>query len=135
MSVQFAIDGRLPEELSRTRSWHYSHWTLGAVGKLAGLGECIGPDLWGANLSDGRGLKKSLSFMARYVARETTWTYSETAFQPNGNMASAREIASETFRIAAWGYRDRAYEGLAYYYANQVPLADEQSWLAAYKGP
>jgi hypothetical protein len=132
IATQFGLDGGLAEELSRTRSWHYSHWTLAATGKLAGLGECVGLDLWRTTTADGRGLARSLSFLARYVARETTWTYPENAFQPGGNIKGAREIALENFRIAGWGYRDPAYDGLANFYAKQVPEADEHAWLAPY---
>jgi hypothetical protein len=135
IAVQFGQDGSLPEELSRTRSWHYSHWTLGAVSKLAGLGECVGLDLWRTNLPDGRGLAKGLSFMSRYVSREASWTYPESAFQPGGNIASTREIAFETFRLAGWGYRNKSYEGLAQFYANQVPNAEEHAWLSGFNGP
>ncbi len=135
IAVQFGQDGSLPEELTRTRSWHYSHWTLGAVSKLAGLGECVGLDLWRTSLPDGRGLTKALSFMARYVGREATWTYPESALKPGGNIASAREIAFETFRLAGWGYHDKSYEALAAFYANQVPNAEEHSWLSGFKGP
>jgi hypothetical protein len=130
MVTQFGADGRLAEELSRTRSWHYSHWTLGAIGKLAGLGECVGLDLWRTNLPDGRGLAKSLSFMAQYVARENTWRFPETAFQPRGNINNAREIAMETYWIASWGFADPNYSALGSFYSNQVSGSDVRYWLS-----
>jgi hypothetical protein len=132
IGVQFGTDGRLEEELSRTRSWHYSHWTLAATGKLAGLGECVGLDLWQVTSADGRGLKRSLSFLAGYVARENTWSFPESAFQPGGNLAGAHEIALENFRIAAWGYRDKSYEALANYYGKLQTNSKINYWLGPY---
>ena len=133
MSRQFSADGSLPEELTRTRSWHYSHWTLGAIGKLAGLGECVGLDLWRTNLPDGRGLARSLAFMTKYVARENTWTFPETAFQPGGNINSARETTMETFWIAGWGFRDPNYSALGSFYSHQISGSDVRFWLSPFQ--
>ena len=130
MTTQFSVDGGLPEELTRTRSWHYSHWTLGAIGKLAGLGECLGLDLWRTTLPDGRGLAKSLSFMANYVARENQWSFPESAFLPGGDVTKAREVAMETFWIASWGFHDPSYSALGSYYGNLVPNSDSKVWLS-----
>ncbi|MEI9906331.1 MAG: alginate lyase family protein [Asticcacaulis sp.] len=46
LDPQMAADGSLPRELARTRSFHYSMWTLQAVYDEATLGECVGGDLW-----------------------------------------------------------------------------------------
>lgn len=130
MARQFGIDGRLEEELARTRSWHYVNWTLGATGKLAGLGECVGQDLWRATTTDGRSLRRSISWLSAYVAREDKWTFPESAFSPGGNLRGAREIALETFRILAWGFGDTDLDQLADYYGRLEPSADEHFWLA-----
>jgi hypothetical protein len=133
MATQFRADGGLPEELTRTRSWHYSHWTLGAIGKLAGLGECVGLDLWRTSLPDGRNLSKSISFMAQYVAKENTWSFPELAFRPGGNVNAAREIAMETFWIAAWGFGDLGYSALGSFYGNQISGSDVKFWLSPFQ--
>jgi hypothetical protein len=126
---QFAPDGSLPKELTRTRSWHYVNWTLAATSKLAGLGECVGVDLWTYTSPEGAGLRRSMSWLAQYVAREATWNFPETAFAPGGDPKAAYKIAFENFRLAAWGLDDPAFDALATYYGKLHPTADEHGWL------
>jgi len=129
---QFAADGTLPEELIRTRTWHYSNWTLTAVTRLAAIGECVDLDLWNYRLPDGRGLKKSVDYMAGFAGRETEWPYTEIAFKPGGQADFARRIYMETLRTAAWGYDDPAYEKMAAPYAVKYADAPELVWLGPY---
>lgn len=74
---QFAPDGSLPQELTRTRSLHYSTWTLTASFDLAQLGQCVGVDLWNWSSEDGRSLRGATNFMAGWAGRETEWPYPE----------------------------------------------------------
>ncbi|MGV3577923.1 alginate lyase family protein [Brevundimonas sp.] len=74
---QFAPDGSLPQELTRTRSLHYSTWTLTASFDLAQLGSCVGVDLWNWSSEDGRSLRNATDFMAGWAGRETEWPYPE----------------------------------------------------------
>ena len=132
IAVQFAADGTLPEELTRTRTWHYTNWTLTAVTRLAALGECTGQDLWKYQLSDGRGLRKSIDFMVAFAGHIEDWPYTELAFQPGGQGEYARRIYLETLRTSAWGYGDPKYEKLAAPYAAEYPDAPENTWLGPY---
>ncbi len=129
---QFAADGTLPEELTRSRTWHYTNWTLTGVTRLAALGECVNLDLWNYALPDGRGLKNAIDFMTGFAGRETAWPYAEIAFKPGGQADFARTIYLETLRTAAWGYHDPAYEKLAKPYAAQYNNAEELVWLGPY---
>jgi hypothetical protein len=74
---QFAPDGSLPQELTRTRSLHYSTWTLTASFDLAQIGGCVGVDLWNWSSEDGRSLRSAANFMAGWAGRETEWPYPE----------------------------------------------------------
>lgn len=77
IAPQFAPDGSLPQELTRTRSLHYSTWTLTAAFDLAQIGSCVGVDLWTWSSEDGRSLRSATNFMAGWAGRETEWPYPE----------------------------------------------------------
>ena len=74
---QFQPDGRLPEELSRTRTLHYSIFALMAGYDVADLAGCVGVDLWDWQDADGRGLKTATLFLAPYSGREHDWPLQE----------------------------------------------------------
>ncbi len=97
---QFTPDGSLPQELKRTRSFHYSTWTMQASYDVATLGECIGVDLWSWQDADGRGLKASTRFIAAFSGRETDWKWQEISQNP-------QDLYDALLR-AAWGFRDPA---------------------------
>jgi hypothetical protein len=132
IAVQFAPDGSLPEELSRTRSWHYTHWTMLATSQMAGLSECVGLDLWNFKTADGRGLRTSLNWVARFAGDEGKWKYPETAFEKDGKLSVARHDALENLRTAAWGLQDLALEKAARIYADAEPMAEVHRWLPPY---
>jgi hypothetical protein len=132
IAVQFAPDGSLPEELSRTRSWHYTHWTILATSQMAGLGECVGLDLWNFKTADGRGLRTSLNWVAQFAGNEGKWKYPETAFEKGGKLSAARHVAFENLRTAAWGLQDPAFERAARIYADAEPSAEVHRWLLPY---
>ncbi|WP_443751002.1 alginate lyase family protein [Asticcacaulis solisilvae] len=95
---QFTAGGSLPQELKRTRSFHYSTWTLQATYDVAGLGECVGVDLWSWQDADGKGLKASTRFIATYAGHEKDWTWQEISM-------NTQDLYDALLR-AAWGYRD-----------------------------
>ncbi len=95
---QFSADGSLPKELARTRSFHYSAWTMQAAYDVAALGECVGVDLWSWQDGDGKGLKASTRFLAAYAGRETDWGWQEIAM-------NTQDLYDALMR-AAWGFRD-----------------------------
>ena len=95
---QFSKDGSLPQELKRTRSFHYSTWTMQATYDVAAIGECLGIDLWSWQDADGKGLKASTRFIAAYAGREKDWKWQEISQNP-------QDLYDALLR-AAWGYRD-----------------------------
>ncbi len=75
IAVQMDRQGRFVEELSRTRSWHYSHYVLEGAAKLATIAECVDLDLWNARLEDGRSLGAARAFLDRYSADPSSWPF------------------------------------------------------------
>jgi hypothetical protein len=60
---QIAADGSQPQELARTRSWHYSTFDLVAYTRLAAIGRNVGVDLWGYRGPDGQSLFKAVDYL------------------------------------------------------------------------
>lgn len=73
---QLAADGSQPEELARTRSFHYSYFNLQALTLLAQLApQAKADDLWQVTTAKGASLIKALDFMAPYSNNRKTWPY------------------------------------------------------------
>ncbi len=75
IAAQIAQNGSQPEELGRTRSWHYSLFNLEALFRLATLGQHVGVDLWRYETADGRGIRTALDYLIPYALRERPWPY------------------------------------------------------------
>lgn len=75
VSQQIQPDGRLPRELSRTKSFHYALYGLKAFAALANCGVIAGNDLWNYETSDGRAIKKAFEFITPYIVKEQPWTW------------------------------------------------------------
>ena len=98
MAPQFTADGSLPQELARTRSFHYSTWTMQAVYDIATLGECVGVDLWSYQSAYGKSLRKNTDFIAQYAGHEDQWKWKEIDMN--------RQDLYDALVRASWGYRD-----------------------------
>lgn len=99
VAPQFAPDGSLPQELTRTRSLHYSTWTLTASFDLAQIGQCVGVDLWRFQTADGRSLRAAARFLGQWAGRETEWPY------PELDKAETQGLY-EVFQRGAWAWSD-----------------------------
>jgi len=75
LNKQFAADGAQPQELARTRSFHYSYFNLQAVTLMAVLAQKEGVDVWHYQTPQGGSLVKSLDFMAPYTDDNRPWPY------------------------------------------------------------
>ncbi|WP_022673328.1 alginate lyase family protein [Novosphingopyxis baekryungensis] len=75
LAPQMDKQGRFLAELKRTKSWHYSHFVVDGAARLATIGECVGLDLWDAQLADGRSLTTAHRFLQRYSQTPETWPF------------------------------------------------------------
>jgi hypothetical protein len=73
IAVQIEPDGRMPLELSRTRSFSYSVMNLRGFFDLADLAGEVDVDLWRFRTSDGRSLRKALDYLAPYMDAARKW--------------------------------------------------------------
>lgn len=102
LNPQIAADGSLPLELQRTRSLHYTTWTLTAAFDLAELGRCVGVDLWGYAGPQGQSLRGATDYVAAYAGREQDW--------PHPDLDKTETVGLyEVLLRAAWAWDEPAY--------------------------
>ncbi|MFE0628357.1 alginate lyase family protein [Streptomyces sp. NPDC058864] len=77
---QIAADGSQPQELARTRSWHYSTFNLVAFTRLAAVGDHVGVDLWHHTDTDGASLRRAVDFLLPAATGAGPWPHPELAF-------------------------------------------------------
>ncbi|MEV0634772.1 alginate lyase family protein [Streptomyces sp. NPDC050619] len=77
---QIAADGSQPQELTRTRSWHYSTFALVAHTRLAAVGEHVGVNLWKYRGPDGQTLFKAVDYLLPAATGAATWPHPDLEF-------------------------------------------------------
>ncbi|MEU5952028.1 alginate lyase family protein [Streptomyces sp. NPDC047525] len=77
---QIAGDGSQPQELARTRSWHYSTFDLVAYTRLAAIGRNVGVDLWSHQGPDGQSLFKAVDYLLPAATGAAKWPHPELEF-------------------------------------------------------
>jgi hypothetical protein len=70
---QVAANGSFPEELRRTKPYGYSLFNLDAMATICEILSTPNDNLWQFALSDGRGMKKALDYMAPYIKDKKSW--------------------------------------------------------------
>jgi hypothetical protein len=116
---QIEPDGSQPQELKRTRSFHYSLMNLRGLFCLARLGEHLGLDIWNFCSKDGKLLRKAVDFMLPYILDYSTWPYN------NINKPSEIQwiMAYLLLMNAADVFGDKNYARAA----GEIPLSDAES--------
>ncbi|MEU2584891.1 alginate lyase family protein [Streptomyces avermitilis] len=80
IAPQIAADGSQPQELTRTRSWHYSTFDLVAYTRLAAIGRHVGVNLWAYEGPDGQSLSKAVDYLLPAATGAAPWPYPELEF-------------------------------------------------------
>lgn len=125
---QIAPDGKLPEELSRTKALHYSYFALEPLVGMAELGPCVGIDLWGYKGPKGQGIRAAFDYLAQFVGNEAAFPYRD--LKPE----DATREALPLYDLAAWAYGDAGFAAKADQIARQTPAAQSRLTVARYKG-
>ena len=98
---QIAPDGKMPEELARTRPMHYTLFNIEPFARLAELGRNVGVDLWHYQAPNGASLHNAVMFIAPYLDPHVAFPYKEiTPADPEEFLKSLRQ-ASEAYHDAA----------------------------------
>ncbi|MDQ1073438.1 alginate lyase family protein [Streptomyces canus] len=80
IAPQIAADGSQPQELTRTRSWHYSTFDLVAYTRLAAIGRHVGVDLWAYRGPNGQSLFKAVDYLLPAATGAAAWPHPELEF-------------------------------------------------------
>ena len=64
---------QLPAELRRTKPYGYSLFNLDAMTTICQLLSSPEDDLWSFELADGRGIRRSVSYMVPFIRNRKTW--------------------------------------------------------------
>lgn len=124
---QIAADGKLPEELSRTKALHYSYFALEPLVGMAELGPCVGVDLWGYKGPEGQGVRAAYDYLAPFVGNEKAFPYKD--LKPE----DATREALPLYDLAAWAYGDAGLAAKADQIAKQIPAPQSRLTIAPYK--
>lgn len=124
---EVAPDGKLPEELSRTKALHYSYFALEPLVGMAEIAPCVGVDLWGYKGPKGQGIRVAYDYLAQFVGNEAAFPYKD--FKPE----DATREALPLYDLAAWAYADAGFAAKADQIARQSPGAVSRLTIAAYK--
>ena len=80
IASQIASDGSQPQELTRTRSWHYSTFSLVAHTRLAAVGRHVGVNLWAYRGPDGQSLFGAVDYLLPAATGAASWPHPELGF-------------------------------------------------------
>lgn len=123
---QVAADGKLPEELARTKALHYSYFALEPLVGMAELGPCVGVDLWGYKGPNGQGIRVAFDYLAQFVGNEAAFPYKDLAPQ------DATKEALPLYDLAARAYGDAGLAAKADLIARRSPAAQSRLTIAPY---
>ncbi|KAH7097098.1 chondroitin AC/alginate lyase [Auriculariales sp. MPI-PUGE-AT-0066] len=79
INAQIEANGSQPDELARTRSFHYSCFNLVAFTRLAQIGSHVGVDVWKYKGSKGQSIFKAIDYILP-AATGAKWSHPELQF-------------------------------------------------------
>lgn len=80
IDTQIKGDGTQPQELARTRSYHYTTFALVAYTRLADIGRHVGVNLWDHKGPDGQSLFKAVEYLLPAATGSAPWPHPELEF-------------------------------------------------------
>ncbi|KAJ6491800.1 alginate lyase-domain-containing protein [Mycena vitilis] len=98
-----AANGSQPQELTRTRSFHYSTFDLVAYTRLAAIAKKVGVDLWGYTGPQGQSINKAVNFIIPAATGAAKWPYPElnfTAFAASDIIHAASDAGNTNAKSA-----------------------------------
>ena len=101
---QIAPDGRLPLELARTKPYSYSLFDMDVLSLLCQIVSSSGDNLWAFTTPDGRGIRKTIEFMAPYIRDKSKWP-----FQQDVEYFANLPVRQPSLLFAGLAYNDHAY--------------------------
>ncbi|UCD59207.1 MAG: alginate lyase family protein [Candidatus Hydrogenedentota bacterium] len=75
LPLQMAADGSFPLEIKRTKPYGYSIFQLDNMAILCQLLSTPQDNLWEFELEDGRGIKKGMEYLFRFLEEKEKWPY------------------------------------------------------------
>ncbi|WP_052260670.1 alginate lyase family protein [Photobacterium gaetbulicola] len=110
---QLDSKGTQPEELARTRGYHYSYFNLDAMAYLAQLGDKLGVDIWNHEYR-GRSMKSAIDYVAQYQRIED-WPHPDNDVK-KGRFQTYRMLTVYRKADLAWGtdYYDQVIDKIGF---------------------
>lgn len=102
LAIQMVANGSFPEELSRTRPYHYMNYNLRAWTTFALLASTPKENLWQYESKNGT-LEKAIDFALSFIEHPEQWAYQselEKEIHPKRN---------DYLLFAYWGLKDKKY--------------------------
>ncbi|KAJ7104542.1 alginate lyase-domain-containing protein [Mycena crocata] len=83
IDAYITANGSQPQELVRTRSWHYSTFDLIAYTRIAAIAKKVGVDLWRYEGPEGQSIQQAVNFiLPAATGGGSEWAYPELIFDP-----------------------------------------------------
>jgi hypothetical protein len=111
IDTQIEPDGRMPLELERTLSWHYSLFNLRAWFGAATLGERVGVDLWKYQSADGRSIRKALDYLVPFAKDPGQWKTKQIVKLRPDRLVSLLDLAALKYGEQKYAEEARRIEG------------------------
>jgi hypothetical protein len=124
VNKQIKGDGTLPQELERTRPYHYTVYTLTAYTRLAMIADKLDIDLWGYEGPDGQSIRKAIEFVLPYATDEKKWKHKDFDFKRTEPVEVIFAAAAAGFEPAKKAKEDgklKASKGAAMFAVRPAP--------------
>lgn len=83
LASQVDANGEITSEIERTRSFHYTNFTLAAYVRMGRYGETLKDDVWGFSL-DNRSMKKAFAVVSAQTGKpQTSWLHEDIHYTPS----------------------------------------------------